>query len=71
MLNVVFLTLPQSLDMGKNSGKVISNFQISGQSITKRNCHNSRTSDDIDIKLEPITKIDKKNKAILKNLTMT
>ena len=40
----------------------ISNFQISGQSFVKRNCHNSRTSDNIDMKLEPVTKLDKKNK---------
>ena len=28
----------------------------------KRNCHNSSDSDDIDIKLEPVTKPDKRNK---------
>ena len=28
----------------------------------KRNCHNSRTSDDIDMKLGPVTKPDKRNK---------
>ena len=28
----------------------------------KENCYNSRTSDDIDIKLGPVTKLDKKNK---------
>ena len=28
----------------------------------KKNCHNSRTSDDIDMKLGPATKLDKKNK---------
>ena len=27
----------------------------------KESFHNSRTSDDIDIKLEPVTKLDKKN----------
>ena len=32
----------------------------------KENCHNSRTSDDIDIKLGPVTKINKKNKATSK-----
>ena len=29
----------------------------------KENCHNSRTNDDIDMKLEPVTKPDKENKA--------
>ena len=40
----------------------ISDFRISGQFLNKKNCHNSRTRDYIDIKLGPITKIDKKNK---------
>ena len=28
----------------------------------KVNCHNSRTSDDIDLKFGPVTKLDKRNK---------
>ena len=42
----------------------ISNFRISGQSLIKENCHNSRTSDDIDMKLGPVTKLDKKTKTM-------
>ena len=38
--------------MGKSSDGGISDFLISGQSFLKENCHNSRTSDDIDMKLE-------------------
>ena len=38
--------------MGKSSDGGISDFLISGQSLLKENCHNSRTSDDIDMKLE-------------------
>ena len=53
--------LPQSLDIGKNSDGGISDFRISGQSLTKENCHNSRTSDDIDMKLGPVTKLGKRN----------
>ena len=34
-------------------------FRISGQSLIKENCHNSRKSDDIDMKLGPVTKLDK------------
>ena len=30
--------------------------------LIKENCYNSRTSDDIDMKLGPVTKIDKRNK---------
>ena len=52
---------PQSPDIGQNSDGCISDFQISGQSLIKENCHNSRTSDDIDKKLGPVTKIDKEN----------
>ena len=33
----------------------------------KRNCHNSRTSDDIAMKLGAVNKIDKKNKTTRKN----
>ena len=40
----------------------MSNYRISGQSLIKENCHNSRTSDDIDEKLRPVTKLDKRNK---------
>ena len=40
----------------------ISDKQISGQSAIKRNCHNSRTGDDNDVKLVPVTKFNKRNK---------
>ena len=53
---------PQSPDIGQNSDSDISNFWISGQSLTKENCHNSRTSDDINLKLGLATKLDKGNK---------
>ena len=39
----------------------VSDFWISGQSFIKENCHNCRTSNDIDMKLGPVTKLDKKN----------
>ena len=53
--------------MGKTHDRGISYFQISGQSLTKENCHNSRTSDDIDMKLGPVTKLNKRNKTMSKN----
>ena len=56
----------QSLEIGQNSDGGISDFWISGQSLIKENCHNSRTSDDIDMKLGPVTKLDKRNKTTLK-----
>ena len=46
----------------------ISDFRISGQSFIKENCHNSRTSDDIDMKPGPATKIDRRNKTASKNI---
>ena len=56
----------QSPDIGQNSNGGISDFRISGQSLIKENCHNSRTSDDIDMKLGPVTKLDKRNKTTSK-----
>ena len=45
-----------SSDIGQNSDKGISNFQISGQSLIKRNDHNSSASYAIDMKLGLVTK---------------
>ena len=54
--------LPQSPDIRQNSEGGISDFPISGQSFIKENYNNSRTSTDIDWKLEPVNKLDKRNK---------
>ena len=54
------------MDIRQNSDGCIPDFQISGQSLIKGNCHNSRYSDDIDMKLAPVTKFDKKNKTTSK-----
>ena len=62
---------PQSPDIEQNSDRGISDFRISGQSLMKENCHNSRTSDDIDLKLGPVTKLDKRKKTTSKNVMMT
>ena len=62
MTNLVFL--PQSPDIGQNSDGGISDFQISCQPFIEENCHNSRTSDDIYVKLGPVTKLEEKNTAI-------
>ena len=61
---------PQSSDIGQNSGRGISHFLIFGQSLINKNCHNSRTSNDIDMKLGQVTKLDKRNRARSINLTM-
>ena len=38
-----------------------SDFRISGQSRTKENRYNSRASEDIEMKLGPVTKLDNRN----------
>ena len=58
---------PQSPDIGQNSDGGISDFRISGQSLIKENPHNSRTSNDIDMKLRSVTKLVKRNKTTSKN----
>ena len=62
MPHLVSLTRPSLQILGKTQTQGISGFRISAQSLLKVNCHNSRTSDDIDMKLEPATKFDKRNK---------
>ena len=52
--------------IGQNSDSGISNYRISGQSFIKENCHNSRNSDDIDMKHGPVTKLDRRNKTTSK-----
>ena len=54
--------LRQCPEIGQISDWDIFDFRISCQSLIEWNCYNSRTSDDIDKELEPVTKIDKKNK---------
>ena len=56
-------SLAQSPDIRQNSGWGISDFRISGQSLTNKSCHNSRTNDDTNMKLGPETKLDKRNAA--------
>ena len=45
-----------------NSDVGISDFRISGQSLMKENFYNPRNSNDFNIKLGPVTKLDKRNK---------
>ena len=61
--NLVFLAFPPA---SRYWAKV--RRGLSGQSLIKSNCHNSCTSDDIDMKLGPVTKIDMRNKKTLKSL---
>ena len=63
--------MSQSPDIAQNSDGGITDFWNSGQSLIKENCHNSRHSDDIDMKLGPVSKLDKRNKKTSKKLEMT
>ena len=64
---VIFPDLLQSIDIGENSDGGISDCRISGQSLIIDNCHNSRTSNDIDIKSNQTWQ---EKHAKLKNLTI-
>ena len=71
MPNLVSLTQTSIQILGKTQTEV---FLISGfpVNLVKVNCHNSRNSDDINMKFGPVTKLDKRNKTISKKkLTMT
>ena len=63
MPNLIFLTRPSLQILVKTQMGV---FPISAQSLIKRNCHNSRTNDDIDMTLGPVSKLDKSNKTLPK-----
>ena len=58
---------PQSPDIDQNSDEGFSDFLISGQSLLKRNVRtNSRTSNNIDMKVGAATKINTRNKTMSK-----
>ena len=61
MPNMVLLThfSLQILDKTQSGIFLISEFLL--KSLINKNCHNSRTSNDIDMKLGPVTKLDRKN----------
>ena len=63
--------MSQSPDIGQNSDEGGYDIPISGQSLINENCCNSRTSNDIDMNLGPVTKLDKRDTATSKKLTMT
>ena len=59
--------LSQSPDIGQNSEEGIYDFRISGQSLINENCCNCRTSNDIDMKLGPVTNLGKRTRQRQKN----
>ena len=65
--NLVTLTRPSLTRHWAKLRRGISDFRISEcQSLIEENYHNSRTSNDNDMKLAPVTKLDKRNKTTFK-----
>ena len=60
--NLVLLTHRKSPDIEKNPNGGFFDFRISVQSLIKVNYKNSRTSEDIEMKPGPVTKLGKRNK---------
>ena len=58
--------LSQSPDIRKSSDGGLSDFRISVQSLIKKGCHNYRINLDIDMKLGPATKREKRKISTLK-----
>ena len=65
------LFIRESSDINQKLDGFISNFRNSGQILYKKNCHNSRTSEEIEMKFEPGTKLGKRTRTTWKKLTMT
>ena len=62
MPDLVSLTYQAFRYWEKTSDRDIFDFRISGQSLINENSHNSKTSNDIDIKLRPVNKLTKKTR---------
>ena len=64
MPNLVSLACPNLQILNKTKR----GSNISGQSFINENCHNSRISHDIDIKLGPVTRLDRGNTSTSKKI---
>ena len=60
---------PSLIPVTSHSDANISDFLIYHQHLVKENCHNSRTSSEIDTKPGPATKPDKENTATSKKFS--
>ena len=70
MPNLVSLIRPCLQILRKTQLRGISDILISGQSLTNENCHNSGTSNYIDMKLGPVKYTWQEKRQRQKNLTM-
>ena len=59
--NLIPLTRPSLQILEKTQTGGISDCRISDQSLIRENYNNSRTNDDTDMKLGPVTKLDMRN----------
>ena len=66
MPNLVSLSQPSLQILVKTQTVVFSIYGFRVKQLINKNCHNSRHSNDIDMKLEPANKLDKKNTATAK-----
>ena len=67
MPDLVSITCPSLQIFGKTQTRVF-RFPNFWSIPYKKNCHNSRTSDNIDMKLGPVTELDKRNRATSKKI---
>ena len=67
MPNLVSLTCHNLEVLKKTQAGLFPSSGFLVKSIINKNCHNSRTSNDIDTKLGPVTKLDERNMTISKN----
>ena len=70
MPNLVSLTHPSLRILDKTQTEVFPISEFLVKSLIHKNCHNFRPRNDIDMKLDPVTKFDKRKTATSKNLTM-
>ena len=63
--------MAQSPNIEKNSDLGIFDFRKTGQSLENEICHNSRTSNGIDMKLKPVSELQRETQQCQKKLTVT
>ena len=66
MPNLIPLTWPSLNIVNENQTGVFPIFGFLVKPLKNKNCHNYRTSNDIDMKLVPVTKLDRRNTTTLR-----
>ena len=68
---MVSLTCSSPLILDKTQTRLFSKYRFLVKSLINKNYHNARTSNDIDLKLESLSKLEKIKTATSKNLMVT